>query len=50
LRQRLVIVLASDGVEVHHTDQCFVAALEVDPVLHRAEPVADVELAGWLDP
>ena len=48
--QRCVLVLAGDGVQVHDADEGLVAVLELDPVLHRAEPVADVQLAGRLDP
>ena len=49
LREGVLVVLAGNGVQVHDADQRLVAALQVDPVLHRAEPVADVQLAGRLN-
>ena len=50
LGQRRLIVLAGDGMEIHDAIDAVVAALEIDPVLHGAEPVADVQLAGGLNP
>ena len=43
------LVGLGDGVQVHDAEQALVAVLERDPVLHRAEVVADVQLARGLD-
>jgi hypothetical protein len=47
--QSLLVVLAGDGVQVHDADQRLVATLQIHPVLHRPEPVADMQLAGRLN-
>ena len=44
-----VLILPGDRVEIHDADQGLIAALEVDPVLNRPEPVADMQLAGGLN-
>ena len=50
LGERRAVVLAGDGMQVHDAVDAVVALLQRDPVLHRAKPVADVQLAGRLDP
>jgi hypothetical protein len=44
-----VLILSADGVQVNDAEERIVAFLEIDPVLHRSEPVADVQLARGLN-
>jgi hypothetical protein len=44
------IVGDGDGVVVDDADDRVVPVLQRDPVLHRAEVISDVQLAGRLDP
>src|ERR1051325_5905438 len=48
-RQTRRIVALGDGVEIDDAEEAVVLGLETDPVLDRAEVVADVELVGRLD-
>src|SRR5712691_5280770 len=43
------VVRLGDGVQVHDTEQALVLVLQPDPVLHRTEIVADVQLARGLN-
>src|SRR5574341_1366323 len=47
--QRLRLVRLGHGVQVHDAEEALMLSLERHPVLHRAQVVADVELAGGLD-
>src|SRR5207247_6062691 len=38
-----------DGVQVHDAEQAVVLVFQLDPVLHGAEVIADVQVAGRLD-
>src|SRR5207245_3255284 len=43
------VVRLGDGVQIHDTEQALVLVLQPDPVLHRPEIVADVQLARGLN-
>ncbi len=47
--QRRVVERTGDGMQVHDAEGCVVFRLQTHPVLHRAEQVSDVELAGGLN-
>src|SRR5207244_754697 len=49
LGQGRCVVGLRDGMEVHDAEQAVVLVLQLDPVLHGAEGIADVQLAGRLD-
>src|SRR5687767_15145033 len=49
LREGVPLILARDGMQVHDADERLITTLQVDPVLNRAEPVANVQLAGRLN-
>src|SRR5207247_380605 len=49
LGQGRCVVGLRDGMQVHDAEQAVVLVLQLDPVLHGAEVIADVQLAGRLD-
>src|SRR5256884_600119 len=49
LRQGRGVVGLRDGVQVNHAEEAVVLMLQAHPVLHRAQIVADVQLARGLD-
>ena len=48
-RERGGVIRLRDGMQVDDAEQAFVLGLQPYPVLHGAEVVADVQLAGGLD-
>jgi hypothetical protein len=43
------VLVDRDGVQIDDAEDRLIVILEVDPVLERAEVIADVEVAGRLD-
>ena len=50
LREQLFgVLIHGDGVQIDDAVDAFVLVLHTHPILERAEIIADVEIAGWLD-
>ena len=47
--QLLRLLIDGDGVQIDDAEDALVVVLDLDPVLQRAQIIADVQIAGRLD-